>query len=64
AGPTVEQAPELSEAAAEAVSVLVQLGERAAEAQALVERVLAVSPDLDTPETVLQAAYKLKAGSR
>ncbi|MBS3734096.1 MAG: Holliday junction DNA helicase RuvA [Phycisphaerae bacterium] len=64
AGPPPEPAPVLPEAASEAVSVLVQLGERAAEAQALVERVLAVSPELDAPEAILQAAYRVKAGSR
>lgn len=64
AGPAPEPQPELSEPAAEAVAVLVQLGERKPEAQALVERVMAVSPELDAPEAILQAAYRVKAGSR
>lgn len=53
---------ELPEAAAEAVAVLVQLGEKRPDAQALVERVLAVAPDLTSPEEIIQHAYKLKAG--
>jgi len=53
---------ELPEAGAEAVAVLVQLGERRADATALVERVLAVAPDLDAPEEIIQHAYRLKAG--
>jgi Holliday junction DNA helicase RuvA len=52
----------LPDAAAEAVSVLVQLGERRADALALVDRVLAVAPDLASPEAIIQQAYKLKAG--
>ena len=64
AGPAPEPEPELSEPAAEAVAVLVQLGERKPEAQALIERVMAVSPELDAPEAILQAAYRVKAGSR
>jgi len=53
---------ELSGAAAEAVAVLVQLGERRADAFALVQRVLAVAPESDSPEALIQHAYKLKAG--
>jgi holliday junction DNA helicase RuvA len=53
---------ELPEAGAEAVAVLVQLGERRADATALVERVLAVAPDAETPEEIIQHAYRLKAG--
>jgi Holliday junction DNA helicase RuvA len=52
----------LPQAAVEAVSVLVQLGERRAEAVALVERVLAASPELNSPETIIQHAYRIKAG--
>ena len=52
---------ELSEAAAEALAVLVQLGERRADAAALIERVLAVAPELDSPEAIIQQAYRLKA---
>jgi Holliday junction DNA helicase RuvA len=52
----------LPAAATEAVAVLVQLGERRADAAALVERVLAVAPELDAPEAIIQQAYRLKAG--
>ncbi len=45
---------------AEAVAVLIQLGERRPDAIALVERVLAVANDLETPEDIIQQAYKLK----
>jgi holliday junction DNA helicase RuvA len=57
-------AEELSDAAREAISALVQLGERRPDAEALVERVLAVAPEADTPENILQHAYKLKASGR
>ena len=53
---------EIPEAAEEAMSILVQLGERRADAAALVERVLAVAPEMDSPEGIIQQAYKLKAG--
>ena len=59
-----EQGPELPEPAAEAIAVLVQLGERRADATALIERVLSVAPELKTPEEFLQHAYRLKAGGR
>jgi Holliday junction DNA helicase RuvA len=52
----------LPEAGEEAVAVLVQLGERRADAVALVQRVLAVAPELDAAEQIIQQAYKLKAG--
>jgi len=52
----------LPEAAAQAVAVLLQLGERRGDALALVERVLAVAPEDDSPEAILQHAYRLKAG--
>ncbi|MCY2929165.1 MAG: helix-hairpin-helix domain-containing protein [Planctomycetota bacterium] len=58
----VASAAQLSEPAQEAVAVLVQLGERRPDAAALVERVLAVAPELTTPEQIIQHAYKLKAG--
>jgi len=51
---------QMPESAAEAVAVLVQLGERRADAAALVERVLAVAPELDSPEAILQQAYRLR----
>ncbi|MDY6912963.1 MAG: Holliday junction branch migration protein RuvA [Planctomycetota bacterium] len=56
------QAHVMSDAAAEAVAVLVQLGERRPDAMALVERVTAVAPELDSPEKIIQQAYRLKAG--
>lgn len=57
-----DETPELSEAGAEAMSVLVQLGEKRPDALALIERILAVAPELDTPEEIIQHAYKLKSG--
>ncbi|MBI5726170.1 MAG: Holliday junction DNA helicase RuvA [Planctomycetes bacterium] len=62
AGPASAEAPELPEGAAEALAVLVQLGEKRPDAQALVERVLAVSPDIESTEEIIQQAYKIKAG--
>jgi len=62
AGPAAEAPAEIPEAAEEAISVLVQLGERRADAVALVERVLAVAPEMDSTEVIIQQAYKLKAG--
>lgn len=63
AGPAAAAAATpLSDAANEAVSVLVQLGERRADALALVDRVLAVAPELESAEAIIQQAYKLKAG--
>ena len=59
-----EQAEPISEAASEAVSVLVQLGERRADAMALVERVLAVAPDMSNPEAIIQHVYRLKSGGQ
>ena len=64
AGPAVPVEAALPEAATEAVAVLVQLGERRGDAVALVERVLAVAPETDSPETIIQHAYRLKAGAR
>ena len=62
AGPSAaEGAPPLPGPAAEALAVLVQLGERRADATALVERVLAVAPDAG-PEAIIQHVYRLKAG--
>jgi Holliday junction DNA helicase RuvA len=52
----------ISDAGLEAVAVLLQLGERRPDAEALVERVLAVAPDLDAPDEILREAYKLKGG--
>lgn len=63
AGPASAES-QLPEAALEAVSVLVQLGEKRPDAIALVERVLAVAPEADVAETIIQHAYKLKAGGR
>lgn len=52
----------MSEAASEAVSVLVQLGERRNDAETMVDRVLAVAPELTGAEAIIQQVYKLKAG--
>ncbi|MCD4825270.1 MAG: Holliday junction DNA helicase RuvA [Phycisphaerae bacterium] len=59
---TATEAAELSEPGTEAVAVLIQLGEKRPDAVALVERILAVAPELQTPEDIIQQAYKLKAG--
>ncbi len=56
----VAEEPVMSDAAQEAVAVLVQLGERRAEADDLVRRVLAVAPDMDDPEAIIQQAYKIR----
>ena len=55
---------EMPEAAAEAVAVLTQLGERRVDAVALVDRVLSVAPEATSAEAIIQYAYRLKAGSR
>ncbi len=60
AGPT----DKMSEAAREAVAVLVQLGERRNDAVALVDRVLAVAPEVSSTEAIIQAVYRLKGSSR
>lgn len=49
-----------SEAALEAISALMQLGEKRPDAQALVERALAVAPDLAAAADIIQAAFKIK----
>jgi len=66
AGPAVVAGAEgeLSAAASEAVAVLVQLGEKRADAIALVQRVLAVAPEADSAEQIIQHAYKVKAGGQ
>ncbi|MFP4052607.1 MAG: Holliday junction branch migration protein RuvA [Phycisphaerae bacterium] len=51
------------EAASEALAVLVQLGEKRADAAALVERVLAIAPEASSPEEIIQHVYRLKAGA-
>lgn len=56
-----EGAEPISDAGMEAIAVLVQLGEKRADAASLVERVMAVSSDATTEE-IIQHAYKLKAG--
>jgi len=57
-------AAKMPEGGQAAVAVLVQLGERRADAVSLVQRVLAVAPELDSPEAIIQQAYRLKAGGR
>ena len=61
-GPAAVAAASLPQPAAEAVAVLVQLGERRPDAQALVERVMAVEPELKTPEDIIRLVYRLKGG--
>ena len=53
---------DLSKAGNEAVSALVQLGEKRPDAIGLVERVLAVAPEAQTPEEIIRRVYKLKVG--
>jgi Holliday junction DNA helicase RuvA len=62
AAESVAMKVEVPPAGTEALAVLVQLGERRSDAAALVERVLAVAPELDSPEAIIQQAYRLKAG--
>ena len=52
----------ISEPGIEAVAILVQLGERRADAMTLVERVLACDAEIDSPGEIVQHVYKLKAG--
>jgi Holliday junction DNA helicase RuvA len=63
-GPAAAAVESLPQPAAEAVAVLVQLGERRPDAQALVERVLAVEPELKTPEEIIRLVYRLKGGAK
>jgi Holliday junction DNA helicase RuvA len=58
----VSEPSRLSESAQDAIIALVQLGEKRPDAQALVERVVSVAPELDAPEEILQHVYRLKAG--
>ena len=46
----------------EALEVLLQLGERRADAQELIDRVRQVDPQMDKPEQIVQAVYRIKAG--
>lgn len=63
AGPAVAETDEpLSEAATEALAVLVQLGEKRPDAAALVQRVAAVAEPDATAEQIIQHVYRLKAG--
>lgn len=58
------EAAKMPEGGEEAVAVLVQLGERRPDAVTLVQRVLAVAPELDSPEAIIRQAYKLKGHRR
>ncbi len=60
---TLTSETELPDAATEAIAVLIQLGEKRPDATALIERVMAVAPELDSPEEILQKAYKLRGGA-
>ena len=60
--PTMERA--LPDAAEGALTVLVQLGERRGDALQLIERVLSVSPELTSPEEIIQPVYRMKAAGR
>ena len=61
-GPTndLPESRELSKAATEAIAALVQLGEKRPDAESLVQRVLAVAPELNTPEEIIKQVYRLK----
>ena len=50
------------EAHTQALEILLQLGERRADAQELIERVRQVDPQMDKPEQIVQAVYRIKAG--
>ncbi len=54
---------EMSQPAAEALAVLVQLGERRADAVALIQRITAASPEIQSAEEIIQRAYRLKVGN-
>jgi holliday junction DNA helicase RuvA len=56
--------PALADHQAQAVEVLVKLGERRAEAENWVERVCTVDPTMKDAQKVVQAVYRLKAGAR
>ena len=58
AKPSQEQLPDY---ATEAITILIQLGEKRSDAIALVRKALADAPDLDSPEKIIQHSYKLKA---
>ena len=62
AGEVAAPEAQMPEAGAEAIAVLVQLGEKRADAVSLVERVLAVAPELGSPEEIIQHVYRLKGG--
>jgi len=49
-----------SDLSRDVVEVLVQLGESRSDALALVERVLAVDPEIDDPGQLLEAAFRIK----
>ena len=59
---SASEVPQLSGAGAEALAVLVQLGERRADAEMWISRVLAVAPELTAAEEIIQHVYRIKAG--
>jgi len=64
AAPAVAAEEALGEPGLEAVAVLVQLGERRADAVALVQRALRAAGEKAGPEAILQQAYRIKSGGR
>jgi len=56
--PTQEELPDC---ATEAITILVQLGEKRSDAISLVRKTLTSAPQLNSPEKIIQHAYKLKA---
>jgi len=52
-----------SEIEQEAIDILIQLGERADQAENLIERVMRGRDDIKTTDAIVQAVYRAKAGS-
>ncbi len=50
-----------SEPAAQAMTILVQLGEKRADAATMVQRAMAAAPEAKTPEAIIQQVYRLRA---
>ncbi|MCF7958788.1 MAG: hypothetical protein K9M57_10105 [Phycisphaerae bacterium] len=47
----------------EALDILIQLGEQAAKAEELIDRVTKIAPDITTTDALVQAVYRAKAGA-
>ena len=53
----------LSNIEREALEILLQLGERRSEAEELIERATSILDEVSSTDVLVQAAYRLKAGS-